>query len=301
MLSTVCPLCKSAITTSAFKGRGESNEVLYSRMKASGSATGGRDIYVCATCSVYFCHPLPDPDELLAAYDGPPDEQFVSQNEFRYKTFKKIFLSFSKTLGVHPHEVSVTDIGAAGGVFLRVMKDFGFVARGLEASSWLAEFGRENYGVNLIQGDSRGFVPSVDRMDIVTYWDVLEHIANPKNELEILTPKLKSGSIVLVSLPSTDSLSFKALRWRWPMHLDVHLFYFNRKSLERLFESCGFTLIYTSRYPQQLSLGYVLLRVILMIFPTLPTNRLTFLIKGPLNLIPIKYSIGQRVLAFQKK
>jgi DNA polymerase-3 subunit alpha len=75
----------------------------------------------------------------------------------------------------------------------------------------------------------------------------------------------------------------------------------NKKSLESLFESFGFTLIYTSKYPQQLSLGYLELRVILVFFPSLPVGRLAFLVKGPFNSIPIKYSIGQRVLAFQKK
>lgn len=301
MSSPVCPICESINTSHSFRGRGDSNEVLNSRMKASGSASGGRDIYLCATCSVYFCFPLPDAEELLAAYDGSPDDNFVSQNEFRYKTFKNSFSKFSKSVGFSPSEVSITDIGAAGGVFLRVMKDLGYPACGLEASSWLAEYGSKNYEVNLIQGDIRDFKPSTDRLDIVTYWDVLEHIANPKSDLTILTSKLKSKSIILVSLPSTDSLSFKTLKWRWPMHLDVHLFYFNKKSLERLFESFGFSLIYTSKYPQQLSLGYLLLRGILVFFPSFPASRLAFLVKRPINSIPIKYSIGQRVLAFQKK
>ena len=301
MLSPACPLCKSVTTASSFRGRGDSNEVLNSRMKASGSGSGGRDIYLCFTCGVYFCYPLPDPEELLTAYDGAPDDNFVSQNEFRYKTFKNSFLKFAKAVELSPRDVSVTDIGAAGGVFLHVMKDLGYPARGLEASSWLAEYGRNKYGVDLIQGDIRDFEPSADSLDILTYWDVLEHLANPKSDLDILTSRLKSKSIVLVSLPSTDSLSFKTLRWRWPMHLDVHLFYFNKKSLESLFETFGFTLIYTSKYPQRLSLGYLLLRVMLLFFPSFPASRLEFLVKGPFNSIPIKYSIGQRVLAFQKK
>lgn len=301
MPSPVCPLCNSVDTSSSFVGSRNTVESLNLSMKASGSASGGRDIFACASCSVYFCHPLPDSEELLAAYDGYPDDNFVSQNEFRYKTFKKSFSKFIKAVGVTPNEVSVTDVGAAGGVFLKVLKDSETQARGLEASSWLAEYGRKNYGVNLKQGDIRDFVPSPDRLDIVTYWDVLEHVSSPRKELEFLADKLMSKSIVLVSLPSTDSFSFKILKWRWPMHLDVHLFYFNRKSLERLFESFGFKLIYRSRYPQQLSLGYLVLRAALIFFPTTSTSRFTFLIKGPLNLIPIRYSIGQRVLAFQKK
>ena len=301
MFSPSCPLCKSVTTSRSFEGRGESNEVINSRMKASGSYSGGRDIYLCMECGLYFCHPLPNPHDLLAAYDGVSDEYFVSQNEFRYKTFQKSFLKFSRAVKFSSKEVSVTDIGAAGGVFLSVLKNLGYEARGIEASSWLAEFGRENYGVNLIQGDIRDFVPSMESMDIITYWDVLEHVADPQSELGILASRLKPGSIVLVSLPSTDSFSFKTLKWRWPMHLDVHLFYFNKKSLESLFESFGFNLIYASNYPQRLSLGYLLLRVILILFPSFPASKLALLTKGPLNFVPIRYSIGQRVFAFRKK
>jgi SAM-dependent methyltransferase len=270
-------------------------------MKASGSASGGRDIYLCADCGVYFCYPLPNPEELLTAYDGASDEQFVSQNKFRYKTFKNSFLNFSNSLELSPKKVLVTDIGAAGGVFLHVMKDLGYSARGIEPSSWLAEYGRKNYGVDLIQGDIRDFVPSKERLDIITYWDVLEHLADPPTDLAELERVLKPKSIILISLPSTDTLSFKILGWRWPMHLDVHLFYFNKKSLEALFDSHGFSLIYSSKYPQQLSFGYLLFRASLVLFPFLPPRRLAFLTNGPFNSIPIKYSIGQRVFAFQKR
>lgn len=301
MPTPVCPLCESTNTLVSFEGRSESAGVLNSRMKASGSDSRGRDIYQCGGCEVYFCNPLPRPQELLDAYDGSPDINFVSQNEFRYKTFRKSFMEFSNAAQLSPESVSVTDIGAAGGVFLHVLKDLGYTGRGIEASSWLAEYGRQNYGVNLVHGDVRNFVPSENDKDVITYWDVLEHLADPHADLGILSSRLKPQSLILVSLPSTDSLSFKVLRWRWPMHLDVHLFYFNKKSLESLFNRYGFSLIYSAKYPQTLSLGYVLLRTILVIFPYLPASRFAFLRKGPLNSIPVKYSIGQRVFAFQKK
>jgi len=296
-----CPLCSSTDTERSFKGRGDSNEILNLRMKASGSASGGRDIFRCKGCEVYFCHPLPNSQDLLDAYDGASDDNFVSQNEFRYRTFKKSFIEFSNATHLGSESISITDIGAAGGVFLRVLKDLGFQARGIEASAWLAEYGRVNYGVDLKQGDLRDFVPSSNKLDLVTYWDVLEHLSDPRADLGTLSIKLKPNSVVLVSLPSTDSFSFKVFGWRWPMHLDVHLFYFNKKSLESLFNSYGFSIVYSSKYPQTLSLGYLSLRILLVVFPFLPANRLAFLTRGPMNSIPIRYSIGQRVFAFQKK
>ena len=84
------------------------------------------------------------------------------------------------------------------------------------------------------------------------------------------------------------------------MHLDVHLFYFNKKSLNSLFQSCGFKLMYESKYPQKLSLGYLLFRVLKIVFPEVDESRINYLTRGFLNLIPIKYSVGQRVFAFEK-
>jgi hypothetical protein len=269
-------------------------------MKASGSDTGGRDIYRCGACTVFFCYPLPDQEELISAYDEYSDENFVSQNEFRYRTFKNSFVKFLREVDLPQNEISVCDIGAAGGVFLKCLGDLGYLSNGFEVNSWLVNYGVKNYKVNLIQGSSRDFIPSDDKLDVITFWDVLEHLSEPKKDLRDLSLKLKKNSIIFVSLPSTDSKSFKIMGWKWPMHLDVHLFYYNKKSLEILFESLGLKKIYQSNYPQELSLGYLLFRAFRILFPRVSSARLDFLIEGFLNSFSIRYSIGQRVFAFQK-
>ena len=300
MTPTACPICDSLLLTSAFKAKREkSNQTEYS-MKASGSDSRGRNIYFCKDCTVYFCHPLPNQVDLFTSYDQFNDGEFVSQNIYRYKTFKTQFMKFINQSNLVISKIFVTDIGAASGVFLKMVMDSGGTGRGFEANKWLVTQGVENFGVDISQGSIRNFVSTEELLDVVTLWDVLEHLSEPRTDLMYLSSRLKSKSIVLVTLPSTDSKSFKWLGWRWPMHLDVHLFYFNKKSLNSLFQSCGFKLMYESKYPQKLSLGYLLFRVLKIVFSEVDESRINYLTRGFLNLIPIKYSVGQRVFAFEK-
>jgi hypothetical protein len=134
-------------------------------------------------------------------------------------------------------------------------------------------------------------------LDVVSLWDVLEHLSDPYAELKSLSSRLKSKSLVIISLPSTDSKSFKLLKWQWPMHLNVHLYYFNKKSLDRLFSSCGFKMIYNAKYGQRLSLGYLIHRAVILLFPNMSFN---FYKSNILNRIPISYSVGQRIYLFEK-
>ena len=295
-----CPICFSPTTTRAYSVSRHDSDNWKATMKASGSDSRGRDIYSCKDCSVYFCHPIPDESDLLEAYNSGADENFVSQNIFRYKTFKSSFEKFLNRTHLLLSDVHVTDIGAASGVFLKVIEDSGGLANGFEANSWLVNYGKTNYKVNLHKGSVRNFTTSSSSREIITLWDVLEHLAKPREDLLYLASNLKPKSIILVSLPSTDSKTFKLLRWRWPMHLDVHIFYYNKKSLNYLFNSCGFKLVYESTYPQILSLGYLMFRGLKIFFPKLSDSRGNLLTKSFLNLIPLKYSVGQRIYAFEK-
>ena len=300
MKNISCPICFAPTTARAYSGNRQKSDNWKATMKASGSDSRGRDIYSCKNCGVYFCHPMPDESDLLESYNSGEDENFVSQNIFRYKTFKSNFGKFLKNTHLPLSDVHVTDIGAASGIFLKMIEDSGGLATGFEANSWLVNYGKTNYKVNLHEGSVRNFTASSTLLEIVTLWDVLEHLAKPREDLLYLASHLKPKSIILVSLPSTDSKTFKLLRWRWPMHLDVHIFYYNKKSLNTLFNTCGFKLIYESKYPQLLSLGYLMFRGLKIFFPKLSDSRGNLLTRSFLNSIPLKYSIGQRIYAFEK-
>ena len=297
MDSVACPVCHSQLTNLSYSANKKKIVTANNGLKASGGVRGGRDIYKCFECEVYFCHPLPTQDKLLEEYDSSDDQAFISQNEFRYNTFHLHFQRILSELSLNFKDLYITDIGAASGIFLKVANDLGIEGCGYEANKWLVQYGRTEYNVNINQGSIDNFTPSVDKLDVVSLWDVLEHLSDPYAELKSLSSRLKSKSLIIISLPSTDSKNFKLLKWQWPMHLNVHLYYFNKKSLERLFSSCGLRMIYNAKYGQRLSLGYLIYRVIMLLFPNLSVN---FYKSNILNRIPIAYSVGQRIYIFEK-
>jgi len=298
MDSVACPVCHSQLTNLSYSAKIKKKVAANNNLKSSGSAKGGRNIYKCSDCEVYFCHPLPKQDKLLEEYDSSHDQAFVSQNEFRYYTFNLHFQRILSKLGLNTKDLYITDIGAATGVFLKVANDLGIAGCGYEANKWLVQYGRTEYNVNINQGSIDNFTPFLDKLNVVSLWDVLEHLSDPYTELKSLSSQLKSKSLIIISLPSTYSRNFKLLKWRWPMHLNVHLYYFNKKSLDRLFSSCGFRMIYSAKYGQRFSLGYLIYRAIMILFPNVSVN--FFWSNTIFNRMPITYSVGQRIYLFEK-
>ena len=87
-----------------------------------------------------------------------------------------------------------------------------------------------------------------------------------------------------------DYFPAKLLRGAWPFYLNVHLFYFTRKTIIKLLEKNGFEVIHVKNYWQCLSLGYVLIRANLPISPEI-LKKLR---------LPVWYYLGQRTVVAKK-
>jgi Methyltransferase domain len=96
--------------------------------------------------------------------------------------------------------------------------------------------------------------------DLVTLWDVLEHVANPVGFLRLAASRLKRGGFLALNVPRIDSVVARLLGSRWPLLLAEHLNYFTIPSLRICGESAGLNLIHTGRRPAAFSLGYILFR-----------------------------------------
>jgi len=92
------------------------------------------------------------------------------------------------------------------------------------------------------------------------------------------------------------------MRWSWPMHLDVHLLYFNSISIEKLLEKYNYQLVSKKTNRQTLSFGYILTRVLKQLKVINPNKKVTeLLLNGWPSKLKITYSIGQTIFLFQDK
>lgn len=140
-----------------------------------------------------------------------------------------------------PRRGRLLDFGCAVGLFVKVAQDAGWEAWGCERSAWAADYGRRTWGLNIVvQSDPQP--AALDQpFDVVTMWDVVEHLENPREELHAAARRLKRGGVLALNTVDSGSLGARLAGRHWrhlaPPH---HLQYFSRDSLVRLVRSCGF-------------------------------------------------------------
>ncbi len=142
------------------------------------------------------------------------------------------------------HPGSLLDFGCAIGLFVKVAKDEGWRAVGYERSSWAAEYGRRELGVDIKLGSNESDPFPEASFDVVTLWDVIEHVEHPRSIISLVRGWLKVGGIVALNTVNASSLGARLAGTRWrhlaPPH---HLQFFSRRSLMRLLHDAGFRIL----------------------------------------------------------
>lgn len=82
--------------------------------------------------------------------------------------------------------------------------------------------------------------------DAITFWAVLEHVAEPAAFLRRAFMLLKPGGLGFVLVPNIESLATRILGAKYRYILPQHLNYFSRATLRRLAESSGFSVLHST-------------------------------------------------------
>jgi SAM-dependent methyltransferase len=81
-------------------------------------------------------------------------------------------------------------------------------------------------------------------VDLVTLWQVLEHIGEPREFLERCHDLMRPGGVFVAAVPNIDGLSARLTgeRW-WGLDVPRHLVHYSPRTLCRGLEEAGFTVI----------------------------------------------------------
>lgn len=99
------------------------------------------------------------------------------------------------------------DIGCGGGLFLAALKREGADVTGVELSDTRAYYSKTKNGIEVVKRPIEnpyweGFAGS---FDIVTLWDVIEHVNYPLATLRAAAKTLKPGGLLLIDTPCRDA------------------------------------------------------------------------------------------------
>ena len=225
------------------------------------------DRVVKCYCGMIYISPRLESSLIQGGYEAVEDPVFVAQNPQRIRTFARVARSVLARTGLNPAGKQLLDIGCAGGAFLVAARDEGFQVKGIEPSRWLSGYARQQYALDVRQGILEPGVFPEGSFDVVSLWDVIEHVPEPHAVLTTVHGLLKPDGYLWVNFPDAGSVAAKVLSWRWPFWLSVHLHYYLRDSMRRQLEKAGFEVSYMHPHWQELQFGYVLQRASALVPP----------------------------------
>jgi SAM-dependent methyltransferase len=139
-------------------------------------------------------------------------------------------------------ERRILDVGCGTGGMLPMLSHFGLVS-GIEGEPMAVERCRSAFGeFDVRQGEIPGDVPSDGTFDVVTAFDVIEHIDDEAAALESLRSAVRPGGTVVVTVP--------ALSWLWSDHdvVNGHKRRYTRGSLMGAIHRAGLELDHISYF-----------------------------------------------------
>jgi len=166
------------------------------------------------------------------------------------KILYKKFLKSKKGKMLLEGKKRVLDIGCGEGFFLYLLSRIGIKEiYGVDKSEKAIQFLRWRYGFNSFAGELHDANYKDDFFDLITLWDVLEHIPNPRYTLAEIRRVLDKEGVLYIRVPNARYLIFKHLIWVKIFKKEkcfipkVHYYNFSPKNLRRMLKDLGFRYI----------------------------------------------------------
>lgn len=212
----------------------------------------------CNECGHSYIQPVPQSAFLSAFYDNYMSKAKTgfykerSSNRAIPEQFQKRYtnwLIILKNMDNNLH--SLLDIGAGLGMFLRLAQKYDFAVTGVEPNREAALALTENYNIPVIDSLFED-VKTEQHFDVVTMWDLLEHLAAPRKALLKAHDLLNPDGVLVLEIPARDSLlhdlakflyRFSAGRICRPLFLVCgvhHLHYFSENHICKLLHESGY-------------------------------------------------------------
>jgi SAM-dependent methyltransferase len=131
------------------------------------------------------------------------------------------------------------DVGCAAGFFLAEAQRY-YDVKGVELSEYSSRYGREQLGLDVVTGTLQEAALPSESFDMITLWDVIEHVADPSAVLRESARLLKPGGHLVLTTGDIGSHHARMTGVDWPlMEPPWHLYYFSRDTMAKMGERAG--------------------------------------------------------------
>lgn len=216
----------------------------------------------CTACETAWRSNMYTPAQVAAMYE---DEPYEEHPFFGYdsdaESLRKVprYQRFEQALEVLEREVAgrtLLDVGCGAGTFMAIAAARGWDVYGIEMNEALCAEVDKAVGVGRVTcGAFEALDPEEHSYDVITMWDVIEHVLDPAAFIERGQRMLRPGGVIVLCTPDEESLLantgkviLRASRGRWnypalALHPRYHTFFFSGTSLTNLFVARGMTVV----------------------------------------------------------
>lgn len=242
---------------------------------------GTHQIVKCQDCGLMWLHPFPtlaDTKQVyadLSYFQNPAFYDVSHGNLYGYVDY--IAERVNKLRAARPiaeflrarHRQSAAaaprllDVGCGLGYFLDAAHDAGFQVMGVEFNQGAVRTMREKYAFPVYEGSLEALPPSETAFDVITMFDVIEHLHDPFSDLQEIYRRLRPGGGVAISTMDSESFTSRLLGTRLEdfRRIREHLYFFSRDTLTKVLERSGFRVYRIASYGHTFELAFLMERM----------------------------------------
>jgi 2-polyprenyl-3-methyl-5-hydroxy-6-metoxy-1,4-benzoquinol methylase len=217
LVSRPCPVCGASENTKLF-------------------TKGTLTVVQCHACSMAYANPIAEEFitgdfyyQLANPFYLSPDKLQSDYAPVRFERELKLFRKFCPS-------GSVLDVGCSTGAFLfQLKKHFAndYETLGIDVSGPALDYAGQQ-GVPILKEPFLTANFGNRHFTAVTFWAVIEHLANPRDFLAKTASVLENGGLCFILVPNFRSLAVKMLGSKYRYIFPQHVNYFTMQTLERL-------------------------------------------------------------------
>ncbi len=227
-----CPLCGSIHTDLVFRAKDF-------RFKISSEEFS---IFSCSRCKLRFLSPLPDRSKIALFY---PLGFNKNDQGILYKIIRSIFnigqeRAVKSIFKKYNNSGKTLDIGCGNGTLMNVLQKNGYDVWGVEVNLDAEKYSYPSLRGRIFYNELAECGFQEKSFDIITCFQVLEHIIYPGSVLEEIRRILKDDGILYLSVPNAAFFeSYLFGRYCYNLEVPRHLYFFTIESLRNLLEKKG--------------------------------------------------------------
>jgi 2-polyprenyl-3-methyl-5-hydroxy-6-metoxy-1,4-benzoquinol methylase len=221
----------------------------------------GMEIVSCCSCSFIYSRQVFDRnyDQSHYANKRISDMQVLLKNHPIYANLDSTKCRYAlQSISAHSSPPgTLLDVGSATGTLLFEGRNAGWEVFGVEVSVPQANIAIRK-GLRVLHGYFPNVCSSFQQesfpqtFDVITLFDVLEHILKPKAFITEIRRRLNPGGILAIQVPNIDSLIIR-LEGRDSSNFCVgHWMHFSHRTLRRMLEDSGFECLTMETYISEL-------------------------------------------------